>query len=66
MLIEPDSYYSHRYPEAKSYRFMFHLEDLDAVYGRAIGLEQAKSIVPPENKRCDERQAGFIEPGVNR
>jgi len=41
-----------------------YVEDVDAAYGRVIRT-WIKSIVPPEDKRYDERQAGFIDPGGN-
>ncbi len=41
-----------------------YVEDVDAVYGRAIRLG-AKSIVPPEEIQYDERQASIIDPEGN-
>jgi PhnB protein len=41
-----------------------YVEDVDAVYGRAIQLG-AKSISPPEDKPYNERQGGFIDSGGN-
>jgi uncharacterized glyoxalase superfamily protein PhnB len=41
-----------------------YVEDVDAVYGRALQLG-ARSIAPPEDKPYHERQAGFIDLGGN-
>jgi PhnB protein len=69
----PGFSYSRRDPKSKFLSFhvspwvgsiYVYIEDVDAVYGQAIRLG-AKSIVPPEDKPYDERQAGFIDPGGN-
>jgi len=65
-LMGPGSVIRVEIQKANFYHFMFHrgsiyvyVEDVDAVYGRAIRLG-AKSIVPPEDIQYDERQASVI------
>lgn len=41
-----------------------YVDDVDAVYARAIELG-AVTIAAPEDKPYHERQAGFVDPGLN-